>query len=1621
MQPYKNSLQVVEETVKLIQAGVSKEHTADAEQLFRQYYANIAVEDVRALTPGNLSNTFLNLWSLIQKRTAEETRLNIYRWKPDHHEHAVDRLVIDIVNKNMPFLVDSLVGLLEKHHLKPFILLHPIARVIRDEKGELLRILPAVTQNESDDANYESIIHCEIKDSVNQDQLKRLEKELPEILLDIKLATSDWLKMQASVELGMNEIKFNQNLTDDQRAEFLKFLEWIQDHHFTFLGYGEFNFIAEEGNAVARITKETMLGLNKNPKYQGLDDIFPGITLNQHTLRYVLNPMPIMIQKSSHVSTVHRTVQMDCIAVKKFDSKGKVTGIHLYTGLFTSEAYDSSARDVPLLRRKVESIIKRAGLSPLWHDGKALTHILDSLPRDELFQANEEELTEMGLQILEVQQRQHVTLLVRRDLFGRFLSCLVYIPSNRFDSELTEKMRQLIQKETGHPCVLIKALFGGLKMALAHYRVDIRSDAILEFDQLALERKLSVLSQSWEDGLRVLINNAYGEIDSVNMVRKYTGAFTKAYQEDFTPEEAFNDLRYFETALADGAQKAKIYRLPDTPSNVLRMKIYKADTPLFLSDVLPIIENLDLRVLTEVPYRLSLSPDERTIWMHDCELQSRGDAEINMETAQTKYLETLEKIWSGHTFDGQFNRLVLRANLSWRECLLCYAYTRYLRQLHFTFSETYLADTLLKHHTITTLLVELFEARFDPNKIIHSNEPKLIDLIETALNLVESADEDRILRAYFNLIRATVRTNYYQHNEDGEYKTYISFKIDCRLVEEMPLPKPLYEIFVFSPYMEAVHLRGGKVARGGIRWSDRMEDYRTEILGLMKAQMVKNTVIVPVGSKGGFIVKKDLSNMSREEKAAEVVHCYQTMMCGMLDLTDNIVNEVVVPPSYVVRYDEDDTYLVVAADKGTATFSDYANAVSQKYHFWLGDAFASGGSNGYDHKKMAITARGAWESVRQHFRLLSINADTTEITVVGVGDMAGDVFGNGMLLSRHIKLIAAFNHAHIFIDPNPNPQMSFEERQRLFTMPRSTWMDYNKEVISSGGGVFERKAKFIVLTPEMQELLNINEMSITPTHLIQKILRAKTDLLWFGGIGTFVKASTESDADVGDRLNDALRVNANQLRAKVVGEGANLGVTQRGRIEYARTIGGRINTDALDNSAGVDCSDHEVNIKILLNPIVTQQKLSFEQRNETMVEMTEDVAQHVLRNNQLQNQIMSMMEFQGVKLLDSQRNLMRTLEKEGRLNRQIEFLPDENTLAEYQKNNISLTRPELAILLAYAKIHTYEEALKTKVLNHAMFHKILTDYFPNMIRKQFEIEINTHFLRREIIATKVINTIINRMGATFFNDMQEKTGRSVEDIICAYFISQEILDIRDMWLTAESLHEKVGAQNQMKVLLDCWSLVRRVVMWFLRSYPRPLDLDETPQLFKKGMMAIEPHLEECLDEESCNTFRENIRQYVDMGLEENFSKKIASLNKMTTFPDIILLADQHQYPFRRAAEIYFQIGKVFGFTGLRRQLDLIHSNNQWHRRAISNTIEDLYVFQFDLAAMIITFANKSNLSKDMEGYRVVEIWIKEHPDLIRKVDNTLTEVDASGSLDFPQLMVLMRELRQVSQKVESVE
>ncbi len=1584
-----------------------------ADHFVRDFYAHVPPDDILGEEPENLYGAALTLWSFARTRQPKETKVRVYNPRQDSHGWKSTHTVVDVVIDDMPFLVASLTAAFQALEAEVHLGFYPVIHVRRDSQGRLVELLDAGQGQagaEGDDGVVaEALMHFQISEqrAVAHDILHQTAEA---VLADIRAAVEDWRSMLDRCVGLAEEIRRAPPaaLPAAEVTEGTAFLDWLAGDNFTFLGCREYVFEGEGGAAMARVVAGSGLGILRNDETTIFAESRSLGPMPARARRFLRRPELLVISKAGRRSSVHRPVHLDAISAKVIDTDGEVVGHRLFVGLFTSVAYAARPTEIPVLRRKVQRVLERSRIPLGGHGGKALIHILDTYSRDELFQITEEKLFEIAVGILHLRERNRIAFFPRRDTFERYVSCLVYVPRDRYDTKLRLRLQKILNAAYEGKVSDYYTHLTDSTLARLHMIIQTTPGRIPEVDVAALEQKLISAGRSWSDRLQEALVEARGEEQGIASMHRFGEAFSASYQDHFNAQTAVSDIVKVEEALESGLA-LNLYRPIEADEQDLRLKIYLTGERVPLSDVLPMLENSGLKVIDEIPYSVRPEDLEHPVWIRDFVMRIEDGGGIELAAIRSVFHDAFRLIWHGELENDGFNRLVLCAGLAAREVTVIRALCKYLLQARIPFSQTYMEQTLAGNPEIARLLVKLFLRRFDPSAGSRGpGEEELSAEIEGLLEQVTHLDEDRIIRRFRNLIQSTLRTNFFQPGVDGEPKSYISFKLDSRKITELPRPRPLCEVFVYGARLEAVHLRGGRVARGGIRWSDRREDFRTEVLGLMKAQMVKNAVIVPVGSKGGFVVKQPPAG-GREELMGEVVECYRTMMRGILDLTDNLVAGEVVPPRDVKRLDGDDPYLVVAADKGTATFSDIANGISEEFGFWLGDAFASGGSAGYDHKKMAITARGAWESVKRHFREFGKDIQVQDFTAVGVGDMSGDVFGNGMLLSRSMHLYGAFNHLHVFVDPDPDPEASWAERRRLFELPRSSWADYDPELISPGGGVFDRAAKAIVLSPQIRERFEIEAEALTPNDLIRKLLAADVELLWFGGIGTYVKARDETHTMVGDRANDPLRVDAREVRAKVIGEGANLGVTQRARIELDQ-LGGRINTDSIDNSAGVDCSDHEVNIKVLLGEVEAAGDLTRKQRNQLLKQMTEEVADLVLRDNYLQTQAITVTYRLGARLSDRTARFIRGLERAGRLDRRIEFLPDDEALAERMQRGQGFTRPEIAVLMSYAKMELYEELLASDLPDDPYMEAELRRYFPQPLRERFPGQILGHRLRREIIATVVTNDIVNRMGSTFLYEARERTGKTVADVARAYLIAREIFGLREVWRHIERLDNRMPAHLQASMLVECGRLIERGAVWFLREEATPLDVSSQIERYAGGVQAVGESLETLISEADKKLMAERVATYTQEEAPDEVATLAARLPLLVPSLDIVRIArDDDHVEAGEVGAIYFDVGARLGFDWLRRSANHLPSESAWDKQAITAIVDDLYHHQSELTRRIIESADDGEVDAT-----AIEKWADGRRSQVSETEHLLAELQSVASPNLSMLAVALRQLKSMS-------
>lgn len=1574
----------------------------------QQYYANAPLEDLAERAPSDLFGAVESHWEFMQVREPNEYKRRIFNPDLSTHGWQSKYSVLEIIVDDQPFLVDTLAMELNRlGYTIHFLVSIGGIKIKRDKKNRIMEVFPY--NADVKDVVREAPIYMEIDKQIDESIQKELLLKLDDVIKDARAAVGDWNAMQQRVNEAIHELEqATSALEPDEIEESKSFLRWLLNDHFTFLGSREYEVVKESGEKKLALIPRSGLGILRDKSKSRVAKDFENITQEAYELE---NPhQAIIFTKTNTRSTVHSARYAEGIIVKRYDKQGNIVGEFRFIGLYTSTAYHSNTAMIPIIRRKVKNVLERSGLPYRGHASKVLLNILETLPRDDVYQASVDDLYQLAMGIYQLQDRRKIRLFVYMDAFQRYVSCLVYVPRDDYSTELRNKMQELLM-ETFHGMeVSYDTFFSDSILARIHFNIRLPMSHVPTYNLKEIESQLVQIGRSWRDDLQEYLIERFGESRGLELFHRYRSAFPAGYRETFSARSAAFDVEFIEKLSPHNLLEMSLYRPHDVPPNITRFKLFRAEYTIPLSDVMPVLENMGLRVIGEQPYELVFS-DGSNVWINDFLLTYPAEMVLNIQECRHNFQELFSKVWHGEAENDRFNQLILRTDVNWRDIVMLRAYAKYLKQLNFTLSQAYIEDTLSRNPQIVKLIVQLFHHRFDPALQESSVEKSfaLENEILAQLENVANLDEDRILRIYVQLVKATLRTNYFQENSEGYPKPYLSFKFDPSEIQEMPLPKPMYEIFVYSPRFEGIHLRANKVARGGLRWSDRREDFRTEILGLMKAQQVKNAVIVPAGAKGGFVPKHLQFEAGREAVLEEAISCYKNFIRGLLDITDNLLGDDVVHPENTIYYDEDDPYLVVAADKGTATFSDIANSIAKEYSFWLGDAFASGGSAGYDHKKMGITARGAWESVKNHFQELGVDTQTTDFTVVGIGDMAGDVFGNGMLLSEHIKLVAAFNHENIFIDPDPNPKTSFKERQRLFNLPRSSWEDYKSDLISKGGGVFKRSAKAIKLSPEVRNLFKIKKDTLTPNELIRAIMKSPFDLLWNGGIGTFVKASTETQADAADRANDAIRLNADELTCKVVGEGGNLGFTQLARIEYALR-GGKINTDFIDNSGGVDCSDHEVNIKILLNAVVESGKLSEKQRNVLLAQMTDEVAALVLHNNYRQARAIGLAASQSLDYITLYMRYIADKVSEKKIDRRLEFLPDDKALLERKANGHGLTRPEVAVLSAYSKILLKEDILNSYLPEDPYFVRYLEMAFPNILVKRYPQEMTKHRLCREIIATQLSNSVITDMGVTFVYQMYDETRSSSADIVKCYVISHEIFKFTEFWQEISQLDNKIAPDVQVKMILEMVRLSRRSTRWFLRNQRTDLDVNLTVDLYSKYVEKIYKNLPRWLvgkDKEYLEIKKEEL---LAAGVPLEMAVRIASARAMYSSLNIVEAATEYNIDANQVASLYFTLADLLGLDEFREMINDYPVDTRWSVLARSAVKGDLDYLQRILTIGVLKVDPKI---KDQE--KLIALWSDKQKILIDRWQETFAELRTITSLEYSMLAVAMRDLLDLSQ------
>jgi glutamate dehydrogenase len=1570
---------------------VHSEHPEIPEDFVAALFGRAVAEDLMHYDPRQLAALAVSAWSLL---AARKTGSPLFRLEglaaPPGSERAES--VLEIVNDDMPFLLDSVLGELAERSIAIHLVVHPVFSVVRDAAGALVAFKG--TQH-GPGSLRESFIHLHIQRIEDEARRAEIAAALEQVLANVRAAVADWGAMTARIVDVIADIKANPPpLPGVEVDEAVQFLDWLLADNFTFLGVRDYVLAEDTGlNPVF----ETGLGVMRSRELKVLRSWRGPLEFTPEIRAFLNEPKLLIVTKSAVRSHVHRRVHMDYIGVKRFDAAGKLAGELRIVGLFTSTAYTRSTRTIPYLRHKVDAVVKRAGFDPDGHSGKALVNVLENYPRDELFQIDEDTLYEFALAVLQLDERPRIRVLPRRDRFDRFVSILVYVPRERYGSGVRRAIGEYLANVYKGRIAAFYPFFPEGALVRVHFIVARFDDQTPNPDRASLERAVEAIVRTWVDGLADALARQYDEQEARTLFERYRDAFSQGYRETYPATVAVADIRIIEGLSSGRPLGVDFHRRPDDEPFCVGFKIWSCGRPIPLSERVPVLENMGFKVVDERTYQIVRSgPDQTDVWFHDMLLERADRRTINLDAGKRPLEAAFLMVMGGLAENDGYNALVLAAGLMWREIALIRAISRFLRQISVPYSQDYMWATLVKHAAIAADVVRLFVNRFDPRLVVSSEERaarerEIVAGIEAALQEVESLDEDRILRQFVNAVASAIRTNFYQIDATGQPAALIAIKFKSRSLHGLPLPKPLYEIFVYSPRVEAVHLRFGKVARGGIRWSDRPQDFRTEILGLVKAQQVKNAVIVPVGAKGGFVPKRlpgmVASGATREAVAAEGAATYELFISTLLDITDNLRAGQVVAPANVVRHDNDDPYLVVAADKGTATFSDMANAIAQAHGFWLDDAFASGGSAGYDHKKMGITARGAWESVKRHFREMNVNIAQTPFSVAGVGDMSGDVFGNAMLREKTIRLVAAFDHRDIFIDPDPDPERGYAERARLFGLPRSSWQDYDRALISAGGGVFARTLKEIPLSPQARALLGFAGERAAPQEVMRAILKAPVDLVFFGGIGTFVRAGAESDAAVGDRANDGIRITGAELSAKVVGEGANLGMTQRGRIEAALR-GIRLNTDAIDNSAGVNTSDIEVNLKIALATPMGDGRLSREGRNRLLADMTEDVAALVLRNNYLQTLALSLAARRGLEDLGFEQRLMQTLEAAGELDRAVEFLPDDMELAERRRRAQALTRPELSVLLAYAKLSLNHELLASDVPDDPYLGRELGRYFPKLVAEQFPDAMAHHRLRREIIVTQLANSIINRGGPSFMVRIADQTGASPARIAAAFAGVRDSYGMTALNNEIDALDNTIPGGLQLELYAAVQDLLLDRVVWFIRNVDFSQGLAAIVAHFGAGIARVEAALDEALPRSAAAALKAREAEVATQGVPEVLARRIASLPALVAAPDIVTVAERTGRDIGALASIYFAAAAFFRLDQIAASARDIVVSDYFDRLALDRALDSIGDAERRLAAAMAT--------NGAAGDAAVEAWAAARKADVERVRLSVNEIASSG-------------------------
>lgn len=1584
---------ILEQIFTQLKQHFSAKQQKTLQQFINSVYRDVSIIDLSQSAQEDLNGLTVSLWRELLQRKGDEVKIKVFNPDVEQDEWQSAHTVITILCRNIPFVMDTLKLVLNDLNVRLHRVFYSEMHSVRSKSGKLSTL--------DGEHGEELLLYFEVDRSSAEQDRQQIHQRINSALLDIALIVDDFQPLcdvlQAQL-IHSQAAKFNAQMDDIEEQQ--TFLTWLLDDHFTFVGCDQFIVQDEQ---IQRV-ESSQLGLLKRDSYLADGHSFePYSTLKKPSLLY--------FSKASQRAMVHRPAYPDVVYIKQFNAQGELIAGYRFIGLYTSSVYSGSPKYVPIVRHKIINVLAKSGYNAGSHYFKELSQILHTFPVEDLLLCNEQTLLTNVVEVLHAQERKALRLFMRCAGNKQFVIATLYVPRDIYNTKVRLTFEQLIRRTLAVQDIDFQTYLSESTLARLRLVLRLKSPLNQVLEAQAIEQRMKQLTRRWDEELHDALIDQFGEERGLKLRHKYDEAFPSSYQDGFSARVAVADIERIESLYNDAhkSMALRFYRSIEPNSSELKLKLFHQNGALLLSDLIPILENMGLKVAEEYPYKLSPS-GENVFWLYDFTLVYKELQGFDPEHYRDRFAQAFLAVWYAQTDNDAFNHLILGAGLTYRDIIMLRAYAKYLKQIRFGFSHFSIAKTLLDHHQLVTQIVALFNARFDPQHAIDiKKQIQLQDKILAALNKVSNLNEDRVLRKYVELIMATVRCNYFQ-TDNGQAHDYISFKFDHSLISELPLPRLHYEIFVYSPSIEGVHLRGGKVARGGLRWSDRNEDFRTEVLGLVKAQQVKNSVIVPVGAKGGFVAKKLNAQMDRETFMAEGIRCYKTFISALLSITDNLDNGKLVTPRDVLRYDQDDPYLVVAADKGTATFSDIANELACERDFWLNDAFASGGSNGYDHKKMGITARGAWISVQRHFRELGVDVQHKAITVVAIGDMAGDVFGNGMLSSQCIALLGAFNHLHIFIDPQPMDLVAaFNERLRLFETPRSGWNDYDAKLISKGGGVFDRSAKSIMVTPEMANAFSITAKQVTPTELITLLLKAQVDLLWNGGIGTYVKGATESHADVGDKGNDALRINGTELRCAVVGEGGNLGFTQRARIEYSLQ-GGRCFSDAIDNAAGVNCSDLEVNIKILLDELVAKGDLTVKQRNGWLVKMTDEVAQIVLANNYRQAQSISLSFIEGDKRIEEFRRLIVDLEDKGKLNRALEFIPSEEVLNEYKNMQRGLTRASIAVLISYAKNEMKEALANENVGDDPYLLEEAQKIFPHSLVAQYRAEIHQHPLVNEIVATQISNDLFNCMGATFAQRIMSSVGCSFLDLCKAWVAARDIFCMGETLHAIEALDNKVSTKVQGILIERLKRMVRHATRWLVRNHRAELDCAALVELYRAPLQSLVAQFDTLLIGSNKDQRDSVIASLVADNVPASLAESLASSDQIYALLGVISIAQKAVIAPEQALQVYFHSGDSLQLFAIAKQLNQLPGQSHWQSLARESMRDDLEWQQLRIS--------KNILVQVKEGVDISDAfveWHSSHHILSERWQRMADAMLAVNHPEFSMCQVALRELLDLSQ------